>query len=309
MGGRAIGQDKFETFSTCPVCSSSSLKPFKECTFEIRKISAEQIKITDNEYGKTWDLSQCQNCSHVFANPAPKSSFMQTLYSQVIDPLYEDEAEGRGKNFTKILSRLEKICPQKGTLFDVGAATGILIHLARDRGWDVEGIEPSVWAVKYAKENYGLNIREGSFEEASLPINHYAVVTMVDIVEHMSRPLEAVQKAFEILKPGGMLCLVTPDIKSLAARIAGAKWWHFRPGHLGYFTAKSLQKLLDLTGFTIFKKKKYAWTFSAHYLFSRKKWLRFLIKNTRMALFWKKISIKLVLSDSMEIYAKKNSGV
>jgi len=244
----------------------------------------------------------------VFANPAPTPHFIQTLYSQVEDPLYEDEAEGRSKNFSKILSRLEKILPNKGTLFDVGAATGILIHLARDRGWDADGIEPSAWAVKYAQEKYGLNIKEGSFEEASLPANHYAAVTLVDIVEHMSSPLEAVQKAFEILKPEGILCLVTPDIKSLAARIAGAKWWHFRPGHVGYFTAESLQKLLDLTGFTIVKKKKYAWTFSAHYLISRKKWLRFLIKNARMALFWKKISIKLALSDSMEIYARKNSG-
>ena len=244
----------------------------------------------------------------MFANPAPRPSYIRSLYSQVEDPLYEDEAEGRAKNFTKILSRLEKICPQKGPFLDVGAATGILIHLACGRGWEADGIEPSAWAVKYAQEKYGLNIKQGSFEEASLPASHFTAVTMIDIVEHMSSPLEAVQKALEILKPGGILCLVTPDIKSLAARIAGAKWWHFRPGHLGYFTAKSLQKLLDLTGFTIFKKKKYAWTFSAHYLFSRKKWLHFLIKNSRMALFWKKISIKLALSDSMEIYAKKNSG-
>ncbi|MCJ7581842.1 MAG: class I SAM-dependent methyltransferase [Candidatus Aminicenantes bacterium] len=308
MEGGAIGQDNFETHSTCPVCSSSALRPYKQKTFETQKISAEQIKITDSEYGNTWDLSQCLNCSHVFANPAPTPLFIQTLYSQVEDPLYEDEVEGRSKNFSKILSRLEKICPNKGTLFDVGAATGILIHLARDRGWDAGGIEPSAWAVKSAKEKYALNIKQGSFEEASLPSNQYAAVTMVDIVEHVSSPREAVQRAFEILKPGGILCLVTPNIKSLAARITGAKWWHFRPGHLGYFTAKSLQKLMDLAGFTIVKKKKYSWTFSAHYLISRKKWLHFLIKNAQMALFWKKISIKLVLSDSMEIYAKKNRG-
>ncbi len=309
MGDTVIGQINFKTLSTCPVCSSSALKSFKQSTFEIKEISAEQIKITDSEYGKTWDLSRCRTCSHVFANPAPRPSYIQALYSQVEDPLYEDEAEGRAKNFTKILSRLEKICPQKGPLFDVGAATGILIHLARDRGWEADGIELSAWAVKFAQEKYGLNIKQGSFEEALLPTNHYTVVTMIDIIEHMSSPLEAIHRAFDIIKPGGILCLVTPDIKSLAARIAGAKWWHFRPGHLGYFTDKSLQKLLDLTGFMIIKKKKYAWTFSAHYLFSRKKWLHFLIKNTRMALFWKKFSIKLALSDSMEIYAKKDSGV
>ena len=307
MRGTSIAQDNFETRSTCPVCSSSSQRPFKQSSFEIRKLGADSIKITDNEYGKTWDLSQCLNCSFVFANPAPTPHFIQTLYGQVEDPLYEDEARGRSKNFLKILSRLEKFCRSKGTLFDVGAATGILIRLADDRGWEADGIEPSVWAVKYAQEKYGLNIKEGAFEEASLPANYYDVVTMVDIVEHMSNPLEALKKAFEILKPGGILCLVTPDIKSLVARIAGSKWWHFRPGHLGYFSAKSLTKLLDLTGFAVLKKNKYAWTFSAHYLLSRKKWLHFLIKNSRMAFFWKKISIKLALSDSIEIYAKKDS--
>lgn len=306
MAEGALGQDNFEMHSTCPGCSSSTLKPYKKSSFETKKIDAEQIKITDSEYGKTWDLSQCQNCSFVFANPAPKPDFIRSLYSQVKDPLYEDEVEGRSKNFSKILSRLENICPNKGTLFDVGAATGILIQLACDRGWDADGIEPSTWAVKYAKKKHGLNIKPGSFEEASLPANHYAAVTMVDIIEHMSHPMEAVQKAFEILKSGGILCLVTPDIKSMAARIFGTKWWHFRPGHLGYFTEKSLQKLLDISGFTIIKKKKYSWTFSAHYLISRKKWMHFLIKNSHMALFWKKISVKLVLSDSMEIYAIKN---
>lgn len=304
-----IEQDNFETRSTCPVCSGSALTPFKQRTFETRKFDAESIKITDSEYGKTWDLSLCQNCSFVFANPMPTPGFLQTLYSQVEDPTYEDEAEGRSKNFSRILSRCEKICPQKGPLFDVGAATGILVRLARDRGWDAEGIEPSAWAVKYAREKYGVDIKQGAFEKASLPSDFYAVVTMVDIVEHMAHPLEAVQKAFEILKPGGIVCLVTPDIKSLAARLMGAKWWHYRPGHLGYFAAQSLQKLLERTGFTIVKKKKYVWTFSAHYLISRKKGLRFLIKNARLALFWKKISIKLALSDSMEIYATKDGGV
>lgn len=55
---------------------------------ELRKIRAEQIKITDSEYGKTWDQSLCQNCSHVFANPAPKPTFIQAIYSQVEDPHY-----------------------------------------------------------------------------------------------------------------------------------------------------------------------------------------------------------------------------
>ncbi len=195
--------------------------------------------------------------------------------------------------------------PEGGALFDVGAATGILLDIARKRGWQVEGIEPSTWAVRLARERYHLDLIEGVFEEASLKDNHYTSITMVDFIEHISHPFEAAVKAHKIISPEGILCLVTPDVKSLAARVMGMSWWHFRPGHLGYFTKKSLQTLLHRSGFRIIKHRKYSWTFSLHYLFSRRSRLKFLLKNHVLASFWKRIWIKLALQDSFEIYARK----
>jgi SAM-dependent methyltransferase len=268
-------------------------------------LTEDQIKITDSEYGKIWDLSQCTNCSHIFANPAPTQEFIQSLYSQTEDPLYEEEAEGRGKNFKRVLSRLDRIYPERGILFDIGAATGILLNLARQRGWQIAGVEPSGWAVKVAKEKYGIDLYEGNFEAAQLGVNHYTAVTLIDFIEHISHPSAAIAKAYSILVPGGTVCLVTPDIQSLAVKMAGAKWWHFRPGHLAYFTKRSLCTLLERAGFTAIRIKRYSWTFSAHYLLSRKPKLEFLIKNPNLASFWKKIPIKLALRDSFEIYARK----
>lgn len=299
------GAEKFEYMKTCPVCASLALSSYKEGTFDYHGLNEDQIKITDKDYGKIWDLSLCENCTHVFANPLPSPSFIQSLYSGIVDPLYEEEAPGRAKNFIRILSFLEKIHPHKGIIFDVGAATGILLDLARQRGWKQEGIEASVWAVKVAKEKYDLKLLEGSFETTSLKPNHYSAVTMVDFIEHLPSPWKAVQKAHEILIPDGTLCLVTPDINSLAAKISGLRWWHFRPAHLAYFSSQSLIHLLDRAGFRIIKMRRYSWTFSAHYLLSRKSSLQFLLKNHRLASFWKKFSIKLSLGDSFEVYAAK----
>jgi len=296
----------FETLSHCPICSSPDLILYKKSSFDSRFFSEDHIKITDSEYGKTWQLSRCLNCTHVFANPSPLPSLIQSLYSRVEDPDYEVEARGRGKNFRRILSRLRRLSGQKGRLLDVGAATGILVRLACDEGWEAEGIEPSSWAVRTAREAYGLNLIEEPFESSSLKSNTYSAVTMVDFIEHTPRPQTSLKKAIEILVPGGILCLVTPDISSLTARLAGQRWWHFRPGHLSYFTTQSLYFFLEHAGFEVIKKRRYSWTFSAHYLISRKRGvLGFLIKNSRMALFWKKIPIKLALAASLEIYARK----
>lgn len=291
--------------TACPACSSPALRSCKKGTFSAARLTQDQIKITDSQYGETWDLGICRDCGHIFANPCPSPDYLLSLYSLIEDPLYEEEAAGRSKNFLRILSFLEKIVPEKGPLFDVGAATGILLDLAQRHGWQPDGVEPSSWAVKVAEEKYHLRLKEGYFETAPLRENHYRVVTMIDFIEHTPLPFEAMKKAHKILRPTGILALVTPDIHSLAAKIAGRKWWHLRPAHLSFFSRSSLAALLGRAGFSIFHERRYAWTFSAHYLISRKPFLRSFSENPFLASFLKKIPLKLALGDSFEIYARK----
>lgn len=294
-----------EAVNKCPFCGSHKLQVYKKSTIDLDHFSEEQFKITDNAYGNIWDLTQCKNCSYVFANPQPSPMLIESMYMKIEDPDYEDEAAGREKNFKRILSRLEKIHPERGVLFDVGAATGILLNAARERGWHPAGVETSQWAVKIAKEKYNILVQQGNFTSLTSLPNKLTAVTMVDFIEHVCNPFTAVAQAHRILKPGGTLCVVTPDLNSLAARLAGKKWWHFRPAHLSYFTKKSLTYLLERTGFQIIKFKRYSWSFSAYYIFSRKPVFKFLLKNQRMASFWKKIPVKLALLDSYEVYARK----
>jgi hypothetical protein len=66
-----------------------------------------------------------------------------------------------------------------------------------------------------------------------------------------------------------------------------------------------LAALLGRAGFSIFHERRYTWTFSAHYLVSRKPSLRFFSENPFLASFLKRIPLKLALGDSFEIYARK----
>ncbi len=301
-------ENDFRYLTECPACLSQSIIFYRKATFDFYRLKENQIKITDSEYGKIWNLSKCQNCGHIFANPCPSNKLINSLYSQVVDPLYEEEAEGRSKNFISILNFLGKVHPTERFLFDVGSATGILLNNARQRGWQVEGIEPSSWAVKVANKKYNLSLIKGSFEDASLKKNFYSVVTMIDYIEHIPFPFKSLRKAYDILRPGGTLCLVTPNINSFAAKITGSKWWHFRPGHLAYFNRKSITAILQRAGFTILLNKNYSWTFSVFYILSRKKYFKIFLKHSFLTSIWRRIPIKLTLGDSMEIYARKGKS-
>ncbi len=89
-----------ERIEACPACGGRSLSAFKKANFEVRDISPEDVKITDKAYGKVWDLDRCADCTHVFANPRPSPRFIQSLYGDIIDPVYQDEAEGRQKGLS-----------------------------------------------------------------------------------------------------------------------------------------------------------------------------------------------------------------
>jgi SAM-dependent methyltransferase len=300
-----ILDERFKLLAECPACGGSSLGPWKKGNIDPGLLGPEAVKITDSRYGATWDMSLCLSCGHIFANPCPTSSLLDTIYAAVEDPLYDEEAEGRSRNFERILRCLEKKAPAKGLLCDVGAATGILLRLARNRGWEADGVEPSSWAVDYALRKYGLTLRRGTFESADLEPGRYSAVTMVDFIEHSAEPFTALAKANEILKSGGLVCLVTPDIHSLAAKLARGSWWHFRAGHIAFFSRRSLEALLRRSGFFVEKIRGYSWTFSAHYLASRKKTFAILLRRPNIASFLKKIPIKLTLGDSFEVYARK----
>ncbi len=298
---------RFERIRRCPACGGARLRPARPGTLEADGLSPETIKITDSEYGKVWDLAACLECGHLFADPSPRPAFIASLYEAVEDPLYDDEAEGRSKNFAPLLRRLARLTPDRGRLFDVGAATGLLLDLARRDGWRVDGIDASAWAARRAAERRGIPLRQGAFEEADLPSGGYQAVTMVDLIEHTPTPRAAVAKAASILAPGGVLVLVTPDIHSPLAVLAGRRWWHLRPGHLAYFSRTSLDALLASAGFRVVLRRRYAWTFSAHYLVSRFAFLSGFAAS-RSSSFLKGIPIKLALRDSFEIYAVKDNA-
>jgi len=289
----------------CPICGSKEIEFFRKGNIRLKDLSPEDIKITDSQYGKFWDLFVCKNCDYIFSPNLPPENIIHEFYRKIEDPVYDEEAENRAFNFIRILSFLEKLKPEKGKLFDVGAATGILLYLARKRGWEIDGVEPSKWAVNHASKKYGIDIREGIFEEIKLPLNFYDAVTMIDLIEHIPNPKIGIEKAHKILKKGGILCIVTPDVRSFMAKFFGKKWWHFRPAHLSYFSKRSLRYLLENSGFEICKERRYVWTFSLYYLLSRLKIFTPLLKSHRISSLWKRIPLKLALGDSLEMYAFK----
>jgi hypothetical protein len=154
----------------------------------------------------------------------------------------------------------------------VGAGSGILLEAATGLGFDAEGVEPSS-SLRKAGQAHGCRIDADLITHPAIS-GPYDVVTMIDVIEHVAGPVEMVQSARALLKEGGVVVIVTPDVKSVVARLMGWKWWHYRIAHVGYFSRGNLELMLSKAGLKAVSVSRPSWSFSVAYI--RDRLLRYL---------------------------------
>jgi 2-polyprenyl-3-methyl-5-hydroxy-6-metoxy-1,4-benzoquinol methylase len=201
--------------------------------------------------GTHGDFYRCGDCGTVHQVSLPRGRELHGLYRAMSDEDYLCEEEGRRRDARRLLDLLEAHVP-RGRLLDVGCGYGLMLDEARRRGYDVEGVELSVDAVRYARERLGLPVREMALEDGALDgaleSECYDVVLAVDVLEHFDDPVVALDRMCALLAPAGALLVVTPDPSSLVARAAGGRWWCYEPAHACLIPRKTLYELLRTRG-------------------------------------------------------------
>lgn len=275
----------------CRVCGSGPLRLRKPANYR-GVLDSRAFAITDSNYGVTAAIYACRECG--FLQCADLGE-VTSYYEALEDEGYDVGRAQRALQLRRILERLQAYRPAGGRLLDIGAASGILVAEARDLGYQAEGVEPSRWLQRRAVER-GLPVRQGAFPDAECR-GPYDVVTLVDVIEHVTRPLELLRAIRPVLAPDGLLAVVTPDVRSVAARLLGWRWWHFRVAHVGYFDRRTLQLAARRSGFTIAALERPGWYFSGGYLWERA-WRLAGLSASRAPSFLKRVTVPLNLYDS-----------
>lgn len=218
---------------------------------------------------KNFDLLKCNHCNLITVNPLPTDEELQLLYSQdyfdhgahgldAYQKTYEElrDAIPLSEWQSKIADTILKAKPDAQSLFEIGAAMGYTLNAARSLGMQVSGLEISDSANKRAKQKFNLELYNGDFETLDLT-NEYSkwdVVYGGDVFEHFSHPSVAVDKMYQMLKPGGIVYLVIPStfnlfstaIATAILKITGKRQkMADNPYHLFEYTTRTATRMMQ----------------------------------------------------------------
>jgi SAM-dependent methyltransferase len=246
--------DELEWLGRCPSCMQAPRY--------LRHASAEDRLFGTGT--ANWRVWSCRSCKCTYLDPRPKAEVIDRAYRSYFthnDPLRLHQADN-GSSFawrmvngylharfgmdrtprSKLGSFVVPLIPglklkldyfahhlpkPNGdmTCLDVGCGNGLFLLRAKSAGWIVKGIDFDDAAISQARAA-GIDAERNSVTDHLVDHRqHYAAVTLSHVLEHMHDPESFLLSCRELLHPGGMLWIATPNVASLGHRYFGVRWY------------------------------------------------------------------------------------
>ena len=228
----------------CPLCGAREGRP----------LAREYVSV---------GIKECARCSLIYTSPRIREP--EKVYWGDADKYMTEArlvfsgkaAHHRDPNYIEELELLERHAPRRGRFLDVGCNMGMLLRLARQRGWTAVGVEPSPPLHRIATEQFGLDVHNCFLDE--MPASEHEsfdVVALSDVFEHITEPREFLESAKRLMKPSGLLYVKVPNarwnlLKQRLARRLGRVpphgiWDSYE--HVVHYTDDTLSAMLRAAG-------------------------------------------------------------
>ena len=227
-------------YEHCPLCASPDIARRGEIKYASPLMySTHEIALVE-----TPELWSCRRCG---------SGFVQNTIPEIVaEGLYEHGA-GRERwaaepveksKHREILDVIDSYFIKDKTVLDIGCNTGELLDYAKEKGCRTFGVEfCSSSREKLAEKGHA------SFPALETVVARYDVITAFDLVEHLYDVPEFLGVCSRTLRKDGGIVLLTGDISSLGARLAGPRWWYV--GYPEHIVFPSRRYFSDFSGFTL----------------------------------------------------------
>jgi 2-polyprenyl-3-methyl-5-hydroxy-6-metoxy-1,4-benzoquinol methylase len=196
-------------------------------------------------------LLKCSDCGQMLSS-ADEKLYYETM--KRFDDIRQMDTSPRVH--IKRLARMRRYWrnPPGGTkVLDVGCSFGMFLKELKKNGYDAFGVDPSEEAASKCIEE-GLPVHRGLLEEVKFAANCFDVVTLYEVIEHLTDPQSLLAECYRIIRPGGMMFISTGNTDSWSVKFLKGRWDYFSmedggQGHISFYNPYSISKLCKDIGF------------------------------------------------------------
>ncbi len=207
----------------------------------------------------------CKVCETLFLHPKPNKKRLDNYYKESFKYTagITNEWPIRERSLI-IIEKLMGFNPRGSKLLDIGSGYGYLLSEASKIGLNITGIEPNKSLAGDSINQLIESLHNVTFEQffEKNKKNKYDFVTLIHVIEHVPNPKKMIQMACQLLAPGGIIYIETPNLDSHLYRAEQNNYTFLTPpDHLWIFSRKSFPKIL---GENYFIKHVSTYSYSQH---------------------------------------------
>ncbi|NJL62225.1 MAG: class I SAM-dependent methyltransferase [Methylacidiphilales bacterium] len=255
MNTSAINNKKQQQINIkCPVCENTS---FEEPIYKYSALEAAAHFCPPNRNStrnqrlvksirKLWQgdecsIIRCPECGFAFGQPfiGGDEEFYSILHEQHGYPSWRWDYDVAVQNVISLLD--------KGKILDIGAGTGNFLKSLGNQ-WEKYAVEGSD-TTRLELEKVGINVFPDLPTLVEAESGEFSVVTMFQVLEHISNFQEVLSQCRQLLTPGGLLLVTVPDGDAMILQEQLTGCPDMPPNHINKWTPKSLKIALEDVGF------------------------------------------------------------
>ncbi len=232
----------------------------------------------------TWALRHCRQCRLLWLDPRPRPEHTAELYRDYYTRIPSETAHGlrrivrdsilsasfgyRALPAPRWLGRALGAIPPlremagltvmmlehgaRGRVLDVGCGNGQFLASMRSLGWRAVGIDTDTVGVRVTRDRFGIPVVLAPLENAGFADACFDAVTMHHVIEHVPDPVATLRECRRVVRPGGRVVVVTPNVESLGHRHFQESWLGLDvPRHFHVFSKRALGLIAEAAGLRI----------------------------------------------------------
>ncbi len=228
----------------CPLCGHGSLDTIR----------------TKLRHDVQRNVFRCTACSLIFLEPKELNAdqFYGHDYRGVYTPVIGEVLNSRQTYEMYLpfqqarIDRLGDLVKKDARVLDIGCSAGHFLATLKPQVAECIGIEYNRENAEFVNTELGIKAYTEPIGKTDIAPASLDLITMYQVFEHVTDPLEFLRSLLPYLKPNGSICIEVPNVDEALISVYESKPFadfSFREPHVFYYSPKTLPLMAEKAGY------------------------------------------------------------